>query len=206
MTSALLFLASAAVIVAAGTVLSRQADAIAERTGIGRVWVGSILLAGATSLPELATDVFAVRLDAADLAAGDLFGSSMANMLILAVIELIAPRRKVFRTVTLDHALAACLALVLTATALVLVVLHPARAWGGVVPPSTLLVAMYGLGTRAIHRHVSREGGGGPRPGPAIRASTRRRARSAPRSRGSRRPRRASSSWRPCSRAPRRIP
>jgi cation:H+ antiporter len=160
-TSAIPFLASAAAIVVAGAVLSRQADVIAERTGIARVWIGSILLAGATSLPELATDVSAVRLDAADLAAGDLFGSSMANMLILALIELVAPRRKVFRTVTLDHALAACLALVLTAAALVLVVLHPARAWGGLVPPSTLLVVAYALGTRAIYRHVSREGAGG---------------------------------------------
>lgn len=169
MTSAILFLTSAAAIVAAGTVLSRQADAIAERTGIGRVWVGSILLAGATSLPELATDISAVRLDAADLAAGDLFGSSMANMLILALIELAAPRRKVFRTVTLDHALAACLALVLTATALVLVVLRPARALGGLVPPSALLVVAYALGTRAIYRHVSRGGGEGTSPGPTER-------------------------------------
>ena len=124
MTAALLFLASAAAVVGAGPVLSRAGDVIAERTGIGRVWVGSILLAGATSLPELATDVSAVRLGAADLAAGDLFGSSMANMLSLALIELSAPRRQVFRTVTLDHALAACLALVLTASALVLVVLR----------------------------------------------------------------------------------
>lgn len=167
MTSALLFVATAAAIVAAGTVLSRQADAIAERTGIGRVWVGSILLAGATSLPELATDIAAVRLEAADLAAGDLFGSSMANMLILALIELGAPRRKVFRSVTLDHALAACLALALTASALVLVVLRPARAWGGFVPPSTLLVVSYALGTRAIYRHVSREAAAAAPPGPA---------------------------------------
>lgn len=160
MTWVLLFLASAAVVVLAGTVLSRQGDAIAERTGIGRVWIGSILLAGATSLPELATDVSAVRLEAADLAAGDLFGSSMANMLILAVIELVAPRRQVFRKVTLDHALAACLALVVTASALVLVVLRPSGAWLGVVPPSTPLLVTYALGTRAIYRHVSRAGAG----------------------------------------------
>jgi hypothetical protein len=30
----------------------RQVGANAERTGVGRVWVGSILLAGAASLPE----------------------------------------------------------------------------------------------------------------------------------------------------------
>lgn len=153
----LLFVASAAVVVAAGTVLSREGDAIAEYTGVGRVWIGSILLAGATSLPELATDVSAVRLAAPDLAAGDLFGSSMANMLILGLLELTPPRREVLRTVTLDHALAACLAVVVTASALVLIVLRPAGPWLGVVPPSTPLVLAYAFGTRAIYRHVSRE-------------------------------------------------
>ena len=83
MTAVLLgFLASGAVIVAAGTVLAKSGDAIAEHTRLGRVWIGSVLLAGATSLPELTTDVAAVRLGVPDLAAGDLFGSSLANMLL----------------------------------------------------------------------------------------------------------------------------
>jgi cation:H+ antiporter len=155
MIAVLSFLAAAAVVVAAGTVLSRSADAIAEHTGVGRVWIGSVLLAGATSLPELATDVSAVRLGAADLAVGDLFGSSMANMAILALVDLVAPRRKILRSVTLDHALAACLAIVLTATALLLIVLRPAGAWLGVVPPSAPLLVMYVLGTRAIYKHVT---------------------------------------------------
>ena len=48
----------------------------------------------ATSLPELATDISAVRQDERSLAIGDLFGSSMANMLILAVADL--PRARAF--------------------------------------------------------------------------------------------------------------
>ena len=43
----------AAMIIVAGTVLTRCADAFAEITGVGRLLVGSVLLAGATSLPEL---------------------------------------------------------------------------------------------------------------------------------------------------------
>lgn len=168
MTPVLAFVGSAALVVAAGAALSRYADAIADRTGVGRVWIGSVLLAGATSLPELATDVSAVRLGSADLAAGDLFGSSMANMLILALVDLAAPHRKVLRTVTLDHALAACLAVALTAVALLLVVLRPAGAWLGVVPPSAPLVLLYALGTRAIYRHVS---GAASAPPPRSRAS-----------------------------------
>lgn len=82
------FIVCAAVIVVAGTVLTRCADTIAEVTKLGRLLVGSVLLAGATSLPELTVDISAIRLGAPDLAIGDLLGSSLANLLILAVLDL----------------------------------------------------------------------------------------------------------------------
>jgi cation:H+ antiporter len=44
-----------ALVIATGTWLSQSADILAEKTGLGRTWVGTILLAGVTSLPELAT-------------------------------------------------------------------------------------------------------------------------------------------------------
>src|SRR3990172_12419645 len=99
----LAFLLSGAVVVVAGSVLARMADAISEHTGLGRLWVGAVLLAAATSLPELATDVAAVRIGAPDLAVGDLFGSSLANMLILALIDLLLPRRRLFGEAAFDH-------------------------------------------------------------------------------------------------------
>lgn len=63
-----MFLASAAVVVRSGLRLSNAGDRLAEATGIGRLWVGTILLALATSLPELVTNLAAVHLDAPDLA------------------------------------------------------------------------------------------------------------------------------------------
>jgi cation:H+ antiporter len=112
MTGALaVFVAAGALLVFAGAALTRTADAIAELTGLGRLWIGSVVLAAATSLPELATDVSAVRLDAADLAAGDLFGSSLANMMILAALGYLRPSRPVFRAATPGHAVTACLAI-----------------------------------------------------------------------------------------------
>jgi cation:H+ antiporter len=85
---ALQFLLCAAIIVVAGTFLTRFADAIAELTRLGRLVVGSVLLAGATSLPELTVDIAAIRIGAADLAVGDLMGSSVFNLLILAILDL----------------------------------------------------------------------------------------------------------------------
>jgi cation:H+ antiporter len=55
------FAALALVVAGAGVILARAADAIAEATGVGRLIVGSLLLAAATSLPELSVDIAAVR-------------------------------------------------------------------------------------------------------------------------------------------------
>lgn len=157
MTHALVFVCCGAAVVAAATVLARYADAIAEATRLGRLWTGSVLLAAATSLPEMATDVAAVRLDAADLAAGDLFGSSMANMLVLAVIDLVPPRRRILEQAAFDHALAASLAISLNAVAGVLVLLRPEQAVLGLGPGSVLLLAAYVAGARAVYRHATRD-------------------------------------------------
>ncbi|MCK6545678.1 hypothetical protein L6R52_07410 [Myxococcota bacterium] len=166
----LAFIASGVVVVLAGTALARSADAIAEATKLGRLWIGSVLLAGATSLPELTTDISAVRLGATDLAIGDLFGSSMANMLILAVIDLLPPRRQVLQQVAFDHALAASLAISLNALAAVLVLARPDFSLLWVGPGSLLLAVAYVAGTRVVYLHATREEAAAPDPGDAGKA------------------------------------
>jgi cation:H+ antiporter len=83
------FIGLSVVVIAAGTLLSYAADVIAARTGIGRLAAGIILLAAATTLPEIVVDVSAVRIPAPDLAVGDIMGSCTMNMLILAVMDLL---------------------------------------------------------------------------------------------------------------------
>ncbi len=47
------FLATALVIVTAGVRLARYGDALGEKSGLGRSWIGVVLLASTTSLSEL---------------------------------------------------------------------------------------------------------------------------------------------------------
>lgn len=137
-----LFGLSGSAVVAAGIALARNGDAIAERTGLGGFLVGMILLAGATSLPEIATDVSAALADAPDLAVGDLFGSSMANMAILAIVDVVY-RGRVWARVGLDQARLAAVAIALTSIALlgILVPRSPALGWVGL--PTVAMVAVY---------------------------------------------------------------
>ena len=84
------FLASAAAVVFCGTRLAVYGEALARLTGWGRLFVGGLLLALATSLPELSTNISAVRLDPPNpgLAVGDVFGSNMLNMFVLSFVAL----------------------------------------------------------------------------------------------------------------------
>lgn len=113
----LVFVLSGGAVVLAGIRLSRESDTIAELTGLGRVWIGAILVAAATSLPEMTTDIYAVRQGHVNLAVGDLFGSSMANMLILALVDLAVPHERVLARVARGQVLVGTLAISLTAVA-----------------------------------------------------------------------------------------
>ncbi len=55
----------------AGPLLTRYGDIIARRTGLSRSWIGLLLLATATSLPELVVAISASRLGALDMAAAN---------------------------------------------------------------------------------------------------------------------------------------
>lgn len=111
------FLASAAVIVVAGSALTRCGDATAKLTGLGGLLVGAILVAAATSLPEVLVDINAVvREGLPDLALGDLLGSSLVNLLILAGIDFAGRSRgRMLSRMSAAHALSATMAILLTA-------------------------------------------------------------------------------------------
>jgi cation:H+ antiporter len=117
--------------------LARHADAIADATGLGRVWVGALLLAGSTSLPELVTDVNAALLGPIDIGVG------------LALLDLLRKRR-ILHDASLHHLLIGSLAVLLTALAGAAIA---SGGWGriGHVGVDTLLiVVLYAAGMRAV--------------------------------------------------------
>ncbi len=84
------FAACLAIIMVAGSQLSKYGDALGEKTRLGRVWIGIVLLATVTSMPELATGVSSVTLlGKPNLTLGDLFGSNLLNILIIAILDIV---------------------------------------------------------------------------------------------------------------------
>jgi cation:H+ antiporter len=146
----LIFLGSSALLVLAATRLAKYGDAIAARTGLGRLFVGTLLLAGATSLPELLTTINAFEQGVPELAAGNLLGSNMFNMLLLAVLDLIGRQARILRRVAMKHALTASLATLLIGMVAFFILADVDITVGHVGVDSLLLIATYVIGVRLI--------------------------------------------------------
>jgi cation:H+ antiporter len=106
----IIFVASSAALVLAAVKLAQYGDVIAVRTRMGGMFIGVLLLAGATSLPEMLTMINSFRVGSPGLAAGNMFGSNMYNMLLLAVLDLLNQQARILRRVVMTHALTAALA------------------------------------------------------------------------------------------------
>ena len=134
-----------AIVFMLGSRLARHADRIATQTGLGGVWIGSVLLAASTSLPEVLTDINAAVLDAPDIGVGDLLGSTLANMLILAALDIVFARRRILSQVAVGHTLLGLLGILLTAMAGVAIV---TGGWGrvGHIGIETIAIAVAYLG------------------------------------------------------------
>jgi len=131
--------------------LSRHADAIADETGLGGLWIGTVLLAASTSLPEVLTGLNAALLDAPDIGVGDIFGANMANMMILAVMDLVFARRRVLDQVDKGHAQFGLLGILLMVMAGIGII---AGGWGriGHVGLETVMIAaVYLVGIRIFY-------------------------------------------------------
>ena len=102
------------IILVAGVALSQSADAFAARTGLSSGMIGFVLVAFATSLPELSSIVAAVRQKRYELAVGDIFGTNLFNLMLLLVADLAASGPPVLKQAGAFEALGALLALLMT--------------------------------------------------------------------------------------------
>jgi cation:H+ antiporter len=128
MTVTLLWLqlaGAAAIILVASHFLARSADVIAVKTGLGRAFIGVVLLSTATSLPELGTGVGAIALfGEPDLAAGDAFGSNLFNLLIIGLLDLFWRNGPILNSVGVTSAIVGALGIAVISLAAIALLVH----------------------------------------------------------------------------------
>lgn len=99
----IIFFIIAAVTVITATKLSKYADVISKKTAVGGMLIGSMLLAGATSLPEITTSYTSIVLENPDLAVGNILGSNSFNLIILAFLDLYFRKDQLFERIWNQH-------------------------------------------------------------------------------------------------------
>jgi cation:H+ antiporter len=105
---------AAVVILVAGFVIARTADAIAEQTGLGASFVGAVLVAISTSLPEISTVLSAARLGLYTMAISDLLGTNLFDVGLLFVIDGVTSGEPVLNRVGVFSSVAALLGIAVT--------------------------------------------------------------------------------------------
>lgn len=150
------FFVLAAIIIYAGPKLSRYGDIIAEKTGLGRNWIGVVLLALVTSLPEVATSAAAAVLKLPDVVFGNVFGSNLFNLIIIGVLDFMTPR-PALQTASRNHLITSSYGAMMMALALLPLILYnipglgftPAKL-GFIDASSLVIIVLYIVGMRQI--------------------------------------------------------
>lgn len=152
----IVFGVAALVIVIAGSRLARMADELADRTGMGEALFGVLLLAGVTSLPDLAATLSAAVAARPDLAMSNVMGSMAVNLAFLGVADI------VYRKANLEHAAASPVNLMLAGLLIVLLTLPllaivtPTVTPWGVHLITPVIVVAYLFGLHLVHRTQAR--------------------------------------------------
>lgn len=107
------------IIIVAALALPFFADHIAEMTGLGKSFVGTFFLAVSTSLPEIAVSIAAVRMGSIDLAVGNLLGSNIFNILLLAIDDLFYTRGLLLKDASDFHILSVLSAIIMSAVVII---------------------------------------------------------------------------------------
>lgn len=140
------FAISALILVVAAIKLAEYGDAIGYHTKLSGMFIGALLIATATSLPEILTMINSIYQNHINLTAGDLFGSSMFNMLLLGALDMIFFRSRILRRVALKHALTASLGLMLTGMAVFFLLADVNLRIGWLGVGSLLMMVTYFVG------------------------------------------------------------
>jgi len=145
----------------AGVKLTDYGDAIADKTGMGGSWVGLVLIATVTSLPELAAGVTAAGFALLpDIAAGDVFGSCVYNLTLLAVLDLFSRRAPLLAKAQRQHMMSAAFGIALIGVAAVGLIAGQAglsRLAGHLSWSAPMLLLLYAVGIRTLYQYQEQE-------------------------------------------------
>lgn len=148
----IIFALAAIVTVLAAIELANSADVLSGQTPLGGLFVGTLLLGGATSLPEVTTSVTSVLISNPNIAVGNMLGSNMFNIFILAFFDIYYRKTRLYQRVSTAHLYTAGLGLLLSIITLAALRRKLEFMVLGVGIDSLLIATVYCAGIYSISR------------------------------------------------------
>jgi cation:H+ antiporter len=154
------FIIVTVIIVITGSRLSKYGDLMADMLGWGKMFMGIILMASVTSMPELMSGISAVTiLDAPDLAVGDIVGSCAFNILIISIMDMFYNHKKPLTTdAQTGHIIAATFGIIMlsmVAFAILMPDVFGSIGWVGGF--SLLFLVLYLIAIRVVFLYDKKE-------------------------------------------------
>jgi cation:H+ antiporter len=147
--AAVVFGLAALLTLAAGVVLERSGDAIAEHVGLTGVLFGATVLAAATSLPEVSTGLTSVRNGDYQLAVSDIFGGNAFLPVLFLLASVLSGTAVLPEAHDTDIYLTA-VAILLTMVYMAGLVFRPGRRVARMGVDSVAVLILYALGLAGL--------------------------------------------------------
>ena len=113
-----------------------------------------MFVAVVTTLPEMAVTIAALRIGAVDLAVGNLLGSNLFDVLILAIDDIFYVQGPLLSAVSATHAITAFAAVIMSGILIVALLYRPATRFHGTIGWVSLsLLMVYLLSSYAVYLH-----------------------------------------------------
>ena len=147
-----LYFLAAVVVVFLGIRLPVTAEHLAAAMGWDQSFVGTVFVAFATSLPEMAVTLSALRIGALDMAISDLFGSNLFNLVIVAVDDLAYLKAPLLANISPVHLVTILSAIMMTGVAIVGLLYRPkTRLFKTVGWTSLIMFSIYILNMSVLY-------------------------------------------------------
>jgi cation:H+ antiporter len=120
---------NAVVLMAAAMLLPYFGERLAEASGLGQSFFGTLFIAASTSLPEVVVSIAAIRIGTIDLAIGNIFGSNIFNIAILAFNDMLYTKGPILQYTSPNHIIPVLGAIIITAIGIIGIVFKEEKKW-----------------------------------------------------------------------------
>jgi len=145
------FVILAVVVAVAGYFIAQSGIAIAQQTGLGESFVGMLLTAVGTSLPELIVSIAAIRARALTLAVGNIIGGNAFDVLFVAFADMAFLEGSILHAVTERQVLLISLTIVMSTTLLLGLLYREKEGFGKIGWESLAIIILYVFGSWLVN-------------------------------------------------------